>query len=135
MAMPGLEFIGNSYMPFYGGFRIYLRENRTSPFIFGRAGYMAMISENREQVLYYPMWSSSSYWPPSYYYTSDREYKGGPTATIGMGVSIATGDLETYLSFAYRHFRTKEIVPTSTVNKEELFFYYNRLEIKAGLRF
>src|SRR5665811_2301470 len=34
----GLEFIGHSYMPFYGGFRYYFRESRTAPFIFGRAG-------------------------------------------------------------------------------------------------
>lgn len=129
----GLEFIGHSYMPFYGGFRFYLRESRTSPFLFGRAGYMAMISENEDEMIYYPMWSS--YYPVDYWYTEDREYKGGPTATLGLGAAFSMGDMETYMSFAYRYFRTKEIVTTSTSSTEEFFYYYNRLEIKLGFRF
>ena len=129
----GLEFIGHSYMPFYGGFRYYFRESRTSPFIFGRAGYMAMISENEEETVYYPLWSS--YYPPDYWYTDERDYKGGPTATIGIGASFAISDMETYMSFAYRYFSTKEIVTTSTSQTETFYYYYNRLEIKLGFRF
>jgi hypothetical protein len=129
----GLEFIGHSYMPFYGGFRYYFRESRTAPFIFARAGYMVMISENEGETVYYPVWSS--YYPPDYWYTDDRDYKGGPTATIGLGASFALNEMETYMSFAYRHFSTKEIVTTSTSETENFYYYYNRLEIKLGFRF
>jgi len=129
----GLEFIGNSYMPFYGGFRYYFREGRTSPFIFGRAGYMVMISENERETYYYPV--TSSYYPPDYWYTDNREYKGGPTFTTGLGASFAISDIETYMSFAYRHFSTHEIVSTSTSQTEKFFYYFNRLEIKFGFRF
>lgn len=129
----GLEFIGHSYMPFYGGFRYYFRESRTAPFIFGRAGYMVLISENEGETIYYPL--LSSYYPPNYWYTDDREYKGGPTFTVGMGASFAISDMETYMSFAYRHFSTNEIVSTSTSQTEQFFYYYNRLEIKFGIRF
>lgn len=129
----GLEFIGHSYAPFYGGFRFYIKDSRTSPFLFGRAGYMAMISENEDEMIYYPMWSSI--YPVDYWYTEEREYKGGPTVTAGLGASFCVGDMETYMSFAYRHFRTKEIVTTSTSSTEEFFYYYNRLEIKLGFRF
>lgn len=129
----GLEFIGHSYMPLYGGFRYCFREGRTAPFIFGRAGYMVMISENEEETVYYPLWSS--YYPPDYWYTDDREYKGGPTVTAGMGASFAISDMEAYMSFAYRHFSTKEIVTTSTSQTESFYYYYNRLEIKFGFRF
>ena len=129
----GLEFIGHSYMPFYGGFRYYFRESRTAPFIFGRAGYMVMISENEGETVYYPLWDS--YYPPNYWYTDDREYNGGPTFTVGMGASFAISDMETYMSFAYRHFSTNEIVSTSTSQTETFFYYYNRLEIKFGIRF
>ena len=128
----GLEFIGHSYMPFYGGFRYYFRESRTAPFIFGRAGYMVMISENEGETVYYPL--LSSYYPPNYWYTDDR-YNGGPTFTVGMGASFAISDMETYMSFAYRHFSTNEIVSTSTSQTEKFFYYYNRLEIKFGIRF
>jgi len=129
----GLEFIGNSYMPFYGGFRYYFRESRTAPFIFGRAGYMVMISENEGETVYYPL--LSSYYPPNYWYTDEREYNGGPTFTLGLGASFAISDMETYMSFAYRHFSTNEIVSTSTSQTEKFFYYYNRLEIKFGFRF
>jgi hypothetical protein len=129
----GLEFIGHSYAPLYAGFRFYLRESRNAPFLFGRAGYMAMISENEDEMIYYPMWSSI--YPVQYWYTEDREYKGGPTATVGLGASFSTGDMETFMSFAYRYFRTKEIVSTSLDTTEEFFYYYNRLEIKLGFRF
>ncbi len=129
----GLEFIGNSYMPFYGGFRYYFREGRTAPFIFGRAGYMVMISENESEIIYYDY--SSRFYPQDYWYTGNREYKGGPTFTVGMGASLAISDMETFMSFAYRHFSTNEIVSTSTSQTEKFFYYYNRLEIKLGIRF
>lgn len=129
----GLEFIGNSYMPFYGGFRYYFREGRTAPFIFGRAGYLVMISENEDEIVYYDY--PARFYPQDYWYTSDREYKGGPTFTAGMGASFAVSDMEAYMSFAYRHFRTQEIVTTSTSETENFFYYYNRLEIKFGFRF
>jgi hypothetical protein len=129
----GLEFIGHSYAPLYGGFRYSFREGRASPFVFARAGYMVMISENKETTYYYPAWSS--YYPPDYWYTDDRECKGGPTVTAGMGASFAISEMETYVSFAYRHFSTKEIVTTSTSETENFYYYYNRLEIKFGFRF
>src|SRR5665647_638622 len=129
----GLEFIGHSYMPFYGGFRYYFRESRTAPFIFGRAGYMVMISENEGEIIYYPL--LSSYYPPNYWYTDEREYKGGPTFTLGMGASFAISDMETYMSLSLIHISTNEIVSTSTSQTEKFFYYYNRLEIKFGVRF
>ena len=129
----GLEFIGHSYAPFYGGFRYYFRDGRSSPFIFGRAGYMVMVSENDASTIYYPVWSS--YRPQDYWYTDEREYKGGPTATAGFGASFAFSDMEAYMSFAYRYFKTREIVTTSTSTTENLFYNYNRLEIKFGFRF
>jgi hypothetical protein len=129
----GLEFVGHSYTPFYAGFRYYFRESRTAPFIFGRAGYMVMVSENESSIIYYPV--NSSYWPQDYWYTDDRKYRGGPTATVGIGASFAINDMETYMSFAYRHFKTKEIVTTSTSATENFYYYFNRLEIKLGFRF
>jgi len=129
----GLEFIGHSYAPFYGGFRYSFSKGWSAPFIFGRAGYMVMISENKGTNYYYPAWSS--YYPPEYWYTDDREYKGGPTVTAGMGASFAINDMEAYVTFAYRHFNTKEIVTTSTSNTETFFYNFNRLEIKLGFRF
>ena len=78
------------------------------------------------------MWSSI--YPVDYWSTEEREYKGGPTATIGLGASFSAGDMETYMSFAYRYFKTKETVTTSTSSTEDFFYYYNRLEIKLGFR-
>lgn len=129
----GLEFAGSSYAPIYAGIRVLLRNTRTAPFIFGRAGYMTVISEKGNDLIYYPIYSS--FYVPGYYYTDERDYKGGPTATIGFGASIAFSDMETYMSFAYRHFRTKEIVTTSYGSTEDYFTYFNRLEIKLGLKF
>jgi hypothetical protein len=129
----GIEIIGNTYAPLYGGFRVCLNNNRTAPYIFARAGYMAVISSGDNVISYYPVWSS--FYPVNYYYTDDRKYKGGPSATAGFGISVAARDVEINMSFAYRYFQTKEIVTTSTETTENFYYNYNRLEIKLGLRF
>lgn len=129
----GIEIIGHTYAPFYGGFRYCFRESRTSPFIFARAGYMLLMSESDSQTNNYPI--IDIWYPDVYYYTEERSYKGGPTATGGFGISFAAKDVEFALSFAYRHFRTKETVTTSTDATENFYYNYDRLEVKLGLRF
>ena len=129
----GLEFLGNSYAPLFAGFRFSFTAKRISPYVFARSGYLFMVSQNEESYYVYPPWTS--YMPVSYWYTGERDSHGGPTLTAGMGTSIAMGEMETIISFAYRHFTTSETVYTSAQTTEEYTSYHNRLEIKVGFRF
>ena len=127
----GIEIIGHTFAPVYAGFRVCLNNRRTAPFIFARAGYMILLSESDNETYYYP--ERLIIYP--IYYPEDREYKGGPSATAGYGISVAMSDVEFYMSFAYRYFRVKEIVTTTTPSTESYYYNFNRLEIKLGFRF
>jgi len=118
----GVEYFGSAFTPVFFEYRRLFNDNKAAPFAFLRGGALFHTGEEDEEDPY-----------NNYYYP--RDYKGGPSITIGTGISWAKEDLETYLSFAYRHAQTSykqknynDIVYTYKNN-------YNRLEVKFGFKF
>jgi hypothetical protein len=96
---------------------------KTSPFLFVRAGGLLSMGGDEENVNY------------DIYSSGPKDYKGGPSFTLGSGISWARPDHETYLSFAYRHARTsysRKEYNRGIVTYENTL---NRLEIKFGFKF
>ena len=67
-----------------------------------------------------------------------KNFRGGPSFTLGTGISWAKEDVEPYLSFAYRY--TSTSYDQKTWNNGDYYDYtykdrYNRLEIKFGFKF
>ena len=92
--------------------------------MFARTGVLVHLGDDDE--------NNDGYYP-QYYYRKD--YTGGPTLTLGTGISWVRESMETYLSFAYRYARTS--YTESNYNSYETTYKnsYNRLEIKFGFKF
>lgn len=120
----GAEFIGKTFTPLYIEYRALLSIKNAAPFIFLRGGMVLSLGGDEE--------SSGNYYP-SYEYSKD--YSGGPSMTIGTGISWARNDYETYLSFAYRYLQTSYV--ETNYNNQPVTYEnnYNRLEIKFGIKF
>jgi hypothetical protein len=120
----GAEFLGKTYTPVYLEYRRLFQEKGVTPYLFARAGVLAYFGSNDN--------TTYSYYPQYYL---NKDYNGGPSFTIGTGISWAGDGIETDLSFAYRYARTSYV--QSEYNVEDVTFTtnYNRLEIKLGFRF
>lgn len=118
----GVEFLGSTFSPVFAEYKRLFNERKTAPFIFFRGGALLHAGGDEES-------------DPSNPYYHPRNYKGGASFSLGTGISWAREDMETYLSFAYRHAQTSykqqdynDIIYTYKNN-------YNRLEIKFGFKF
>jgi hypothetical protein len=120
----GVEFLGSSFAPLFIEYRMLFSEKKASPFLFVRGGGLVHLGgDNTEDT------------DPYQQYNHPINYKGGPSFTIGTGISWARDGFETCLSFAYRYARTsyEEIVYNDVTYTYKN--YYNRLELKLGFRF
>jgi hypothetical protein len=115
----GAEFLGKTFVPLFLEYKYTIRDKRVSPFLFARGGILIHVGADDE----------------SEYYYYNKDYKGGPSFTLGTGLSWATEGLETYISFAYRYSQTSYI--QEDYNHQEFTYEnnYNRLEVKFGFRF
>lgn len=122
----GVEFVGVPYMPLFAEYKYLIKDKRATPFFFGRAGWLFHASENNENVDPF-----SSY--------NKHDFKGGFSYGIGTGIAWARDDIETYISFAYRHFSTSYHQSSYAYNGNYYDYKYedsyNRLELKFGFRF
>ncbi len=120
----GVEFLGNPYTPLFLEYKYMLKESRTCPFFFIRGGGILHLGSDDIDS------NNSEY--------DRKNFKGGPSITIGTGISWAKEDVEPYLSFAYRHTSTSYVQKTWNNNDYYDATYkdnYNRLEIKYGFKF
>ena len=119
----GAEFIGETYTPLFLEFRRNIKDNRVSPYLFLRTGFLIYLGGGDNDVESYPQ-----------YYTR-QDFKGGPSITAGTGISWCGEDIETYISFAYRYTTTS--YTQIEYNRQEASYtnYYNRLELKLGFKF
>lgn len=120
----GVEYLGQPFTPLYFEYKYLISEKKTAPFLFIRGGRLLHLKGDDQ--------SSDLYLPP----TSSPSYKGGGSFTTGIGISWASDDYETYLSFAYRYAHTS-YTETNTYSNQTTTYKnaYNRLEIKLGFRF
>lgn len=120
----GVEFLGAPYTPLFAEYKYLLKETRVCPFVFARAG--AILHLGSDDIDTY----NGEY--------DKKNFKGGPSITLGTGISWAKEDVEPYMTFAYRHTSTSYV--QKTWNNNDYYDYtfkdnYNRLEIKFGFKF
>jgi preprotein translocase subunit YajC len=120
----GAEFLGKTYTPVFIEIRKIFRSNGVSPYLFARGGILAYFGSNDN--ITYP-------YSPNYYLKKD--YKGGPSFTLGAGISWPGDGIETNLSFAYRYARTSYVQSEYQATDVTFTSNYNRLELKVGFRF
>lgn len=119
----GIEFIERPFTPIFAEYKYIIRNSRTSPFLFMRAGGIV------------PFGGDNSSGPANYYGYGEKDYKGGGLIAIGTGLSWARDGYETYLSFAYRHSKTSYSRYESPRGTTTYSNDMNRLEIKFGFKF
>jgi hypothetical protein len=120
----GAEFLGQTYTPVFVEVRRLFHEKGVTPYLFVRAGALAYFGSNDKTT-----------YPSSPQYYLNKDYSGGPSFTLGTGISWAGDGIETNLSFAYRYARTRYLQSESNVEDVTYTTNYNRLEIKLGFRF
>jgi hypothetical protein len=123
----GVEFIGRTYAPVFLEYNRLMGEKKSAPFIFVRAGNLFHFGGNGTND--HPV---ISIWPQPYV---ESKYRGGLTLTAGTGISWSKEDYESYISFAYRYATTREIQIYEMLYDVTYKNYYNRLEIKMGIKF
>jgi hypothetical protein len=119
----GVEFIGQTFAPLYCEYKYLLYEKSVTPFLFFRTGGLIHLGSD----------AVSSNGSPQY--NVPKDYRGGASLSVGTGISWATENIVTYLSFAYRYAQTS--YHKTDYNSQDVTFknYYNRLEIKLGFKF
>jgi hypothetical protein len=120
----GVEYLGNTFTPLFFEYKYIFSEKKTTPFIFFRAGRLFHLKAEDNS-------DSFSYQQSNY----QKDYSGGGTFTIGTGISWASEDGETYLSFAYRNAHTSYAQENAARLTETYRNTYNRLEVKLGFKF
>jgi hypothetical protein len=120
----GVEFVGQPFMPLFIEYKHLFSGRKSTPFIFARGGKLFHLNgEDQTSDFYYQQ------------YNDRISYSGGPSFTLGSGISWAKEDHETYLSFAYRNLHTSYKQKNYNSQIETFKNAYNRLEIKFGFRF
>jgi hypothetical protein len=120
----GAEFLDKTYTPIFLEYKRIFHSNGVSPYLFARGGILAYFGSNDNTT--YP-------YNPKYYFNKD--YNGGPSFTLGTGISWAGDGIETNLSFAYRYARTSYVQSEYQQTDVTFTTNYNRLELKVGFRF
>jgi hypothetical protein len=117
----GAEFLEKSFIPLFFEYRYTMRDRRVSPFLFLRSGILMHVGSDDDT--------------DNTNYDIKQDYKGGASLTFGTGLSWASEEVETYLSFAYRYAQTSYV--QKEYNQQEVTYEnnYNRLEVKFGFRF
>jgi len=120
----GVEFLGQTFTPFFFEYKHLFYDRKVAPFIFFRSGVLFHLGSDDESI-------DSSY--PQY--NVPRNYSGGASLAIGTGISWVREDIETYLSFAYRYAQTS--YHETSYNQQDVTYknYFNRLELKLGFKF
>jgi len=121
----GVEFLGTPYTPLFLEYKYLLKDKKTCPFVFVRAGGLLHLGSEEADSFDYNEYDR-------------KNFRGGPSLTLGSGVSWAKEDVEPYLSFAYRYASTSYEQKTWNNNAYYDYTYketYNRLEIKLGFKF
>ncbi|HUS86740.1 MAG TPA: hypothetical protein VMW76_05825 [Bacteroidales bacterium] len=120
----GVEFLGVSFMPLFLEYKYHLANKPVSPYIFGRAGFLAHLggTENDNPHDYY-----SSY--------DEREYKGGPSFAVGTGIAWCKESYGMNLSFAFRYARTSCTYNDYYSSPTTYETNWRRLEVKFGFEF
>ena len=121
----GVEFIGVPFVPLFVEYKYIVKDSKASPFFFARGGGLIHLADNTTD--------------NDPYLYNKHNYRGGFSATIGIGIIWAKEDVEPYLSFAYRYCRTSYKQTTYVNGNYDYDFKfennYNRLEMKFGFRF
>ena len=114
--------MGTPFTPLFFEYKHLLKENRVSPFLFGRIGALVHLGGDVADDSYYNQYDK-------------RDYSGGFTCTFGTGITWAKDGYEPYLSFAYRYAKTS--YKQYNYNNQDARYesLYNRLEIKFGISF
>lgn len=128
----GVEFLKESYLPVFANFEYRFRNQRTSPYVFLKAGYQVPIEDSNE-IYYdvYPMWSSFAPWPNDISNNS-FDCKGG--VLINPGVGFQQMFSQTFgMNFAigYQFHRLNY----DGENDYSLDIDYNRVTVKIGIIF
>lgn len=118
----GAEFMGSTFSPVFGEYKMLFNDRKTAPFIFFRGGVLLHTGESDKN-------------DPSNPYYYPKDYKGGPSFGIGTGISWAKEDIETYLSFGYRYAQTSYVQNSYNNVMYTYKTNYNRLEVKFGFKF
>jgi hypothetical protein len=121
----GVEFFGTPYTPLFLEYKYLLNDKKTCPFIFVRGGGIFHLGSDEVDSDNYNVYDR-------------KNFRGGPSFTLGTGISWAKEDVEPYLSFAYRYTFTRYDQKTWNNNAYYDYTYqetYNRLEIKFGFKF
>jgi hypothetical protein len=119
----GVEYIGQTFAPLYFEYKHLLYEKSVTPFVFFRSGGLIHLGSDAGSSNGYPQ------------YNVPKDFSGGASLTLGTGISWATENIVTYLSFAYRYAQTS--YHETDYNSKDVTFknYFNRLEIKLGFKF
>lgn len=117
----GVELLGASYSPLFLEYRVNLYDRPVTPFVFVRGGAVIYTGGKTED-------DGSSYY-------NEREYSGGPTATIGTGINWNRQSYQMVLSFAFRYIRTEYSVEDYYSSESTYITNWKRLEVKLGFRF
>jgi hypothetical protein len=118
----GVEFLGVPFTPLFLEYKYLLKDKKTSPFLFARAGGLLHLGSDEENNTDYNQYDK-------------KDFKGGFSCALGTGVSWAKDNIETYLSFAYRYAATSYVQKNYNNYDATYKNSYNRLEIKFGFRF
>jgi hypothetical protein len=119
----GVEFLNSTFTPIFIEYKHLFNAKKTTPFIFIRGGSLFHPGNSDEEEGY------------PYYQNYIRNYQGGPLFNLGIGISWARNESETYLSFAYRYSKTSYEQEDYNYVTYTYKNYYNRLEVKFGFRF
>lgn len=120
----GVEYLGKPFTPLFLEYKYLFSDRKSTPFIFFRCGKLFHVKGDSE---------SSDLTTPQYNYR--KSYEGGPSFTLGTGISWVKEDGETYLSFAYRYAKTSYSMENYNNQTETFRNSYNRLEVKFGFKF
>lgn len=128
----GLEGFGNRYIPIFGEINYNFTKGNTQPFIYGYGGYN-MFAGTGNRI----------YYNDFYYYPT--EYKGGPMAAAGFGVTkhissgfsvgFQCGYRFQYTSYSYTNYFWTENWEQIENGKTTVTDYMNRLELGINMIF
>jgi len=117
----GVEYLGVTYSPLFFEYSAKLLRRSATPFIFARAGAEIYTGGNKDD--------------DEYGYYNERDYRGGPTVTLGTGINWQRESYEMVLSFAFRYIKTEYSVQDYYSYESTYTTSWKRLEVKLGFRF
>lgn len=117
----GVEYLGVAFSPLFLEYSANLLDRPASPFIFFRGGAEIYTGGNPDD-------DNSNYY-------NERDYRGGPTFSIGTGINWQRESYDMILSFAFRYIKTEYSIQDYYSNESDYITTWKRLEVKLGFRF